>query len=140
MTPSVYHPRPRRRKAGGGAENKGESALITRSENCPRRDACVQKGKGLIHMKDLTDKEGLYGHGRLFAHVTVDPGCSIGYHPHDHETEFYYIIKGEAVFSDNGVESVVRAGDICATGYGESHGLENRTDEPVELIALIAME
>ena len=31
-------------------------------------------------MKDLTDKEGLYNHGRLFAHVTVDPGCSIGDH------------------------------------------------------------
>ena len=70
--------------------------MITRSENCPRRDACVQKGKGLIHMKDLTDKEGLYGHGRLFAHVTVDPGCSIGYHPHEHETEFYYIIRERA--------------------------------------------
>ena len=114
--------------------------MITRSENCPRRDACVQQGKGLIHMKDLTDKEGLYGHGRLFAHVTVNPGCSIGYHPHEHETEFYYIIKGEAVFNDDGVETVVRPGDICATGYGQFHGLENRTDEPVELIALIVME
>ena len=73
--------------------------MFTPSDKCPRRDACVQNGKGLIHMKDLTDKEGLYNHGRLFAHVTVDPGCSIGDHPHDHETEFYYIIKGE-VFSE----------------------------------------
>ena len=84
--------------------------MLTRSENCPRRDACVQNGKGLIHMKDLTDKKGLYDHGRLFAHVTVDPGCSIGDHPHDHETEFYYIIKGEAVFNDNGAEVTVRPG------------------------------
>ena len=52
--------------------------MFTPSDKCPRRDACVQNGKGLIHMKDLTDKEGLYNHGRLFAHVTVDPGCSIG--------------------------------------------------------------
>ena len=50
--------------------------MFTPSDKCPRRDACVQNGKGLIHMKDLTDKEGLYNHGRLFAHVTVDPGCS----------------------------------------------------------------
>lgn len=114
--------------------------MLTRSENCPRRDACVQNGKGLIHMKDLTDKKGLYDHGRLFAHVVVDPGCSIGDHPHDHETEFYYIIKGEAVFNDNGREIVVHPGDICATGYGEVHGLENRSAEPVELIALIVGE
>ena len=114
--------------------------MYTLSENCPRKDVCVQNGKGLIHIKDLTDKEGLYGHGRMFSHVTVDPGCSIGYHNHEHETEFYYIIKGEAVFNDDGKEVIVHAGDICATGYGQHHGLENRTEEPVELIALIVME
>ena len=114
--------------------------MYTRSENCPRRDACVQNGSGLIHIKDLTNPSGLYGHGRMFAHVTVDPGCSIGYHDHQHETEFYYIIKGEAVFHDNDTEVMVHPGDICATGYGQFHGLENRTDEPVELIALIVTE
>ena len=114
--------------------------MDTLSENCPRRDVSVHNGSGLIHIKDLTDQEGLYGHGRMFAHVTVDPGCSIGYHDHQHETEFYYIIRGEAVFNDDGKEVVVRPGDICATGYGQHHGLENRSNEPVELIALIACE
>ena len=114
--------------------------MYTLSENCPRKDVCVQNGKGLIHIKDLTDKEGLYGHGRMFAHVTVDPGCSIGYHNHEHETEFYYIIKGEAVFNDDGKEVIVHAGDICATGFGQHHALENRGKEPVELIALIVTE
>lgn len=114
--------------------------MYTRSENCPRADACVRNGQGLIHIKHLTDKEGLYGHGRMFAHITVDPGCSIGYHDHQHETEFYYIIKGEAVFQDDGQEVLLHAGDIAATGYGHSHGLINRTEEPVELIALIVME
>ena len=52
--------------------------MFTPSDKCPRRDACVRNGKGLIHMKDLTDQKGLYDHGRLFAHVTIDPGCSIG--------------------------------------------------------------
>ena len=114
--------------------------MYTLSENCLRADACVRNGNGLIHIKHLTDTEGLYGHGRMFAHITVDPGCSIGYHDHQHETEFYYIIKGEAVFNDDGKEVLVHAGDICATGYGASHGLENKTDEPVELIALIVIE
>lgn len=114
--------------------------MYTLSENCPVKDVCVQNGKGLIHIKELTDKAGLYGHGRMFAHVTVQPGCSIGYHDHQHETEFYYIIKGEAVFNDDGREVTLHPGDIGATGYGQSHGLENRTEEPVELIALIVME
>ena len=114
--------------------------MVTPSEQCNRREACVQNGKGIIHIKDLTDKEGLYGHGRMFAHIVVDPGCSIGYHDHNHETEFYYILKGEAVFNDNGTEVVLHPGDLGATGYGQCHSLENRTNEIVEFIALIVTE
>ena len=114
--------------------------MVTRSNDCPRRDVCVCDGVGLTHIKELTDPAGLHHHGTLFAHVVVDPGCSIGEHPHHGETEFYYMLKGEAVFSDNGVETVVHAGDVCATGGGEHHSLENRTGEPVELMSLIVTE
>ena len=114
--------------------------MVTRGENCPVRHTQVQKGDGIIHIKDLTDKEGLYHHGRLFAHVTVDPGCSLGDHPHSHETEFYYIIRGEGLFNDNGTEVTVRAGDICATGWGETHGIRNNGREPLEIVALIVGE
>ena len=114
--------------------------MYTLSENLPRKDVKAFDGMGVVHVKDLSDKEGLYGHGRLFTHTVVDPGCSIGYHTHQHETEFYYIIKGEAVFNNNGTEVILHAGDIGITGYGEGHGLENRSNEPVEMIALIIME
>lgn len=110
------------------------------SENCPRTEVRAFEGKGTVLSKILTDKEGLYGHGRLFNHTIVNPGCSIGYHVHNHETEFYYILKGEAVFNDDGTEVILHAGDIGITGYGQGHGLENRSDEPVEMIALIVME
>ena len=108
--------------------------MYTRSENCPRRELCIQNGKGLVELKDLTDREGLYGHGRMFAHVTIRPGCSIGDHPVEHTLAL------EGVFNDNGKEVVVHAGDICATGYGEVHGMENRSDDVLEMIALIVME
>jgi uncharacterized cupin superfamily protein len=111
--------------------------MYTSAEKCPHREGNVQHGNGIIRMKDLATKEQMYDHARLFSHITVDPGCSIGYHTHTDETEFYYILRGDAVFSDNGTESVLHTGDIAATGYGEGHSLENRTDSPVELIALI---
>ena len=133
-----------KRHPRSGGENwrldKEERTMYTRSADCPRRETRVREGKGLIQMKDLTDAAGLYNHGRLFAHVTVNPGCSVGDHPHDHETEFYYILSGEGVFNDNGTEVVLRPGDIAATGYGEVHGIENRSDQPLEMIALIVME
>lgn len=114
--------------------------MYTVSENCPRKEVNVREGKGLIQIKDLATAEELYHHGRLFAHIVVNPGCSIGYHDHVDETEFYYIIKGDPVFNDDGVEVVLHPGDICSTGYGASHGLENRTDTPVELVALIMLK
>ena len=114
--------------------------MVTRSENCVRRDECLRNGKGTVNIKDLTDKEGLYGHGRLFAHITVEPGHSIGFHDHQHETEFFYIIRGEALFNDDGTPVTVKAGDVCSTGYGHSHSIENVSDAPMEMVALIVME
>ena len=36
--------------------------MYTLSENCLRKDVCVQNGKGLVHIKELTDKEELPSH------------------------------------------------------------------------------
>lgn len=110
------------------------------SNDCPRTERSVQGGKGLLQIKSLATAEQMYHHARMFAQITVQPGCSIGNHCHEHETEFYYILSGEAVFNDNGKETLLHAGDVSATGYGETHGLENRGGEPVELIALIVLE
>ena len=114
--------------------------MLTLSENCKTVDTCIQKGKGESHIKHLADKAAMYDHARMFAHVTIPAGCSIGDHPHVDETEFYYILKGEAVFNDDGKEVILHAGDIGITGYGQGHALENRSSEPVEMIALIIME
>lgn len=114
--------------------------MYTLSENCARVEKNLFGGNGNVNMKVLATADEMYKSARLFNHVTLNPGCSLGYHTHEHETEFYYILKGEAVFNDNGTEVILRAGDISATGNGEGHSLENRTDEPVELIALIVLE
>ena len=114
--------------------------MITRSADCPTRDQCIREGKGLTHIKDLADKAALYNHARMFAHLTLEPGRSIGPHAHEGETEFFYILKGEGQFNDNGTVTTVRPGDVCATGYGTSHSMENVTDKPLEFIALIMLE
>ena len=114
--------------------------MVTRSEDCPRTDKCLRDGKGTVNIKDLADKEALYNHARLFAHMTVDPGHSIGYHDHEHETEFFYILKGEGQFNDNGTIVTVHPGDVCATGGGNTHSIENTAEEPLEMIALIMLK
>ena len=114
--------------------------MVTRLEDRVERDQCVRNGNGLVHFKDIANQDELYNHARLFSHLVIEPGRSIGEHTHEHETEFFYILKGEGLFHDNGKDVTVYPGDVCATGYGASHSLENVSDKPLELVALIMLE
>ena len=96
------------------------------------------EGKGSITVRDLLrGPEEMYEKGRVFAHTTLQPGCSIGYHVHENESDTYYILSGTAAFDDNGEKTTVHAGDVTFTPCGQGHGIENCGDEPLELIALI---
>ena len=95
-------------------------------------------GEGTIIIRSLLNGPvEMFEKGRAFAHTTVQPGASIGYHVHHGEAETYYIYSGEGEFNDNGTLCPVSAGDVTYTGDGEGHGLRNTGSEPLELIALI---
>ncbi len=87
--------------------------------------------KHLLTANELNDKT------RMFAEITLAPGCSIGYHEHRGESETYYILSGKGLFNDNGTLREVFPGDVTVTGDGEGHGMEAIGDEPLEMIALI---
>lgn len=95
-------------------------------------------GDGEVIVRSLLNgPEELYQKGRVFAHSTLMPGCSIGYHVHENESETYYIYSGNGEFNDNGSVSAVSAGDVTFTGAGEGHSLKNTGDGPLDFIALI---
>ena len=95
-------------------------------------------GEGRLTVRELLDgPEALFGKGRVFAHTTVQPGASIGYHVHNGESEIYYIYSGEAEFNDNGELRRVQTGDVTVTPPGCGHGIRNIGRQPLELIALI---
>ena len=70
-------------------------------------------GKGTAYVHHIVSKEELLGHGRLYAKVVLPPGASVGWHQHVHDTEPYYILKGEADFIDND-KSVTKVGLVTA--------------------------
>ena len=95
-------------------------------------------GIGEVYMYEIATKEELLGHGRMFAKLVLPPGSTIGWHQHVGETEPYYILSGEGVFTDNdGTVTKVHAGDICKINVGDFHSLENHGTEDLALIALI---
>ena len=95
-------------------------------------------GTGEIMVRSLLNgPDELYRKGRVFAHTTVYPGSTIGYHVHTGESETYYILKGTARYNDNGTITTLSPGDVAHTPPGEGHGIEAAGPEPVEMIALI---
>ncbi|HPT82993.1 MAG TPA: cupin domain-containing protein [Limnochordia bacterium] len=113
--------------------------MIRRSEE---RNVAVREnmrgGQGSVQMCHLLNGAAeMYEKGRLFAHFTLEPGCSIGYHVHEGEAEAYYFLTGTGEYNDNGVITTVQAGDVAVAWDGEGHGIKNIGTGPLEFIALI---
>lgn len=118
---------------------KGGSSMIRKSSECQiEYREHMRDGDGTVQLTNfITGPEELNGKGRLFSRITLNPGCSIGYHVHEGDAELFYILRGTAEYSDNGTVKQVTAGDVTICPDGEGHGIANRTDEVVELIAVI---
>lgn len=100
----------------------------------------MRDGNGTVHIINFASKEELNSKGRLFSRITLNPGCSIGFHVHEGDTELYYILKGEADYNDNGTMCTVSAGDVTFCPNGTGHGIANNGDDVVEFIALIVYD
>ena len=97
----------------------------------------MRGGDGTVQITGFAEKAELLDKGRLFGKITLNPGCSIGYHVHEKDSELFYIMTGTAEYNDNGTVSTVHAGDVTVCPAGTGHAIANRTAEPVELVALI---
>ncbi|MBR3234178.1 MAG: cupin domain-containing protein [Atopobiaceae bacterium] len=99
---------------------------------------CIRGGNGETEMHKICEsEEELYGKGRLFNHMILAPGNSIGEHEHEGDNEIFYFLKGTGEYNDNGTAVQVGPGDTTVCNNGEKHGLKNTGDEPLEFIALI---
>ena len=96
------------------------------------------EGNGHVIIKELLDEQQLNGKCGLYAEVTLEPGCSLGFHMHYGESETYYILTGEGEYNDNGTSwRHVKAGDITFTPDGRGHGLANTGNTDMVFMALI---
>ena len=77
------------------------------------------------------------GHAELCNFITPADLCGIGYHIHENDCELFYIMKGTAVYSDNGEEKTLAAGDVAICPAGTGHAIKNAGDETLEFVALI---
>ena len=99
---------------------------------------CIRGGIGDTEQHKICESvEELYGHGRLFNHMILPPGNSVGLHTHEGDNEIFYFLSGTGEYNDNGTIVQVGPGDTTVCNDGEKHALVNTGDVPLEFIALI---
>ena len=99
----------------------------------------MRDGRGEVEIVHVFRKEELKGRTRLFAKLRLGKDCSIGYHEHNDEEEIFYVTAGQGIVTENGKTYTVNTGDAILTGGGSGHAVENRSDAPLELLAVILL-
>ncbi len=99
----------------------------------------MRGGEGEVEFLELFAPSELTGKARLVARLTLQQGCSIGFHEHQQEEELFYVLEGEGIFTENGQETVVRSGDATLTGNGSGHSIRNDQPEPLVLMAVVLL-
>lgn len=74
--------------------------------------------------------------GKYFLSETIIPAGDIGppIHSHSKEDEGFYLKKGELIFSIDGKEIKLRAGEYLNIERGEKHTWKNESESDAELI------
>ena len=112
--------------------------MIRKAADCKK--VCnenMRGGNGTVEITHFATPEELNNKGRLIANITLNPGCGIGYHVHENESELFYIMKGNVLYNDNGVTCSLSAGDVMICSAGTGHAVTNEGEETAEVCAVI---
>jgi quercetin dioxygenase-like cupin family protein len=113
--------------------------IIQRSEMKVEVKEQMRGGEGITQFTYLVDGDKI-PHARMMAEIVLQPGCSIGEHVHDNETEYYIIVRGTGTVNDNGEVKQVRPCDAVITGGGASHSITNTGTEELVFHAIIILD
>lgn len=75
--------------------------------------------------------------GILFLHDNLmEPGASIGNHPHTDSEEIYFVLEGHGTYYLDGEPKSMGPGDVALIKPGHSHGLVNSGSTRLRLLVL----
>ena len=97
----------------------------------------IRGGRGTAHTDMVFGPEDMHGKATLFNRMTLEPGTSIGEHPHEQDAEIYYVLKGSVTVYDCGTPHKLEEGDAMFTCCGESHRLVNDSGDTAVILAIV---
>lgn len=112
--------------------------LIQPTQMSPEIREKMRGGAGQVKLEQIA-KDALPKNVRLSAVITLEPGCSIGWHVHEKETEIFYFVSGAGTADDNGQKVTISSGDCIFTPDGCGHAVENTGSVPLVFFAVIVL-
>ncbi len=97
----------------------------------------LRGGVGNLAFRHLFSAGELGERATMLAEVTLQPGESVGVHPHTENGELYWVLSGSVTVTEDEQEFVLRAGDAEFCADGHTHSIRNHTPEPAVFLALI---
>ena len=97
----------------------------------------VRGGEGSPAFRYIFSEEELGGRSPLLSVITLQPGESIGAHPHTENGEAYFVLEGGATVTEDGETRLLGVGDAEFCADGHVHSIRNHTDRPMRFLAVI---
>ena len=91
-------------------------------------------GNGEVIIEHYLDEKLWNDSVVMYAKVILKPGCSLGYHKHEGNSETIVVLQGTAEYNDNGTAVTLHAGDKVHCPSGESHSIGNAADAKEDLL------
>ena len=91
----------------------------------------MRDGEGFVASRMYQDSNNKIMRGRL------EPGCSIGLHTHQSNSEVIYILSGAGKVLCDGEYEPLTAGSCHYCPQGHTHSLINDSDGPLVFLAVV---
>lgn len=94
----------------------------------------IHDGTGQIATRHIWGPDDFCSPWVFLDHAVLAPRSSLGYHYHDALEECFVILSGQGYLTLDGQTFAVEPGSVTWQGIGQSHGLYNRVDEPLDFL------
>ncbi len=92
-------------------------------KDTPKRDVTTYRWDDIPeeHLNELLSRKIITGDRTMIAHIFLKKGCVVPAHSHDNE-QMTYVISGALLFTINGREILLKAGEVMHIPSNVVHG------------------
>lgn len=100
------------------------------------REESPAGGRGVLEKQLCMTQDDALNPIEFVSRVFLKPDGVVGMHRHEGNGEIWFFIRGEGVYTEDGISTDVCAGDVALCHTGSSHGLRNTGAEDLEYLAV----